>query len=222
MYDTLVNKIAMSLVPAPETPFLFYEKFCIFRINLCWFWLNFSYWDTDFGKNLFLRPPFQAKKSAPGTHFWKPGWHIPNIFSNIPPPPSTSGSTFQVLFPILATAIPSAYLQTYVILPSILVSSLMKQHCIHVILPSVSSCSATSQTVSTVLQKLQMVEDPQKYVLWFIVSFLEKILEVIIMFKFMSFICPCTGTIFPTKPMKTDEANYKEEANTRLTITALA
>ena len=71
-------------------PISIFWKFCIFRINLCWFWLNFSYWDTDFGKNLFLRPPFQAKKISSRDPLLKT-WvaHTKYIFQ-YPPPLSTS------------------------------------------------------------------------------------------------------------------------------------
>ena len=57
-----------SLFPALETPLRFFEKNHALQDQ---FLPIFSSWDTNYGKNLFQRPQFQAKKSVPETLFLK-------------------------------------------------------------------------------------------------------------------------------------------------------
>ena len=50
-----------------DPTFYFLKNFAFSSPNFCWIWLKFSSWDTNFSKNLFLRPQFQTKKSVQET-----------------------------------------------------------------------------------------------------------------------------------------------------------
>ena len=92
-----------STFPAPETQLLFFQKKCIFKPNFCWFWLDFSSCNTNFSKNSFRRPHFQAKKSVPETLLLKT-WaaHCPtqNCFFQLPNSQVTISAKFSNPLPL--------------------------------------------------------------------------------------------------------------------------
>ena len=73
--------------------FCFSKYLCIFKPKFCWFWQNFSSWDTSFSENLFPKicsrdSSLKPKNKFQSPYSWKPGRTYPKILLSYPSSPS--------------------------------------------------------------------------------------------------------------------------------------